>query len=92
MGVFYLGRVLPISYPESSGSLASGWSPGENDKFFFEFSSLSPGDQLLAKEPVVSGYETGVLLARVEAPGCHRHPIPFKRGSWLTCYLMVVPC
>ena len=46
-----------ISYPKSSGSLTSGWSPGEtlgyntsrygaaNQKnFFFEFSRASPGD------------------------------------------------
>ena len=32
----------PISYPESSGSLASAWSPG---------------DQPLTKEPEDSGYE-----------------------------------
>ena len=71
----------PSSYPESSGSLASGWWPGETlgncllpqnfcgktiqavtgqpiKKFnFFGFSSVSHGDQLLAKEPEDSGYE-----------------------------------
>ena len=76
-----LAPKMAILYPESSGSLASGWLPRENSKKFkffllasakrlalfyhrnhavkkFQFPSVSPGDQLLAKEPEDSGYET----------------------------------
>ena len=39
-----------ISYPESSGSLSSSWSPGETQE-------VSPGNQPLAKEPEDSEHE-----------------------------------
>ena len=45
-----------ISYPESSGSLASGWSPG---------------DQPLAKEPEDSGYKTVQNLFKFKASDGH---------------------
>ena len=58
-----------ISYPEPSGSLDSGWSPGETCKplwssrsknlNIFEFFSLSAGDRPLAKEPEDSEHEIG---------------------------------
>ena len=65
-----------ISYPESSGSLASGWSTGEtlgNSKkntffdwlprtglHYFKFPRVSPGDQPVTKEPEDSEYQIPV--------------------------------
>ena len=61
----------------SSGSLASGWSPGDTGEVktmlaitgqpiknlnSFDCPRASPGDQPLTKEPEDSGYETGCQL------------------------------